>query len=696
MRGRERGRESGGYSRFHQGQPWRRSLSPEVRYYGGARVPSRVPPYGGDRGVWADGRPRRRKAFEQVDNRRDRFREEQRYGGQRFRGRSRVLSREGHVIQYHRHGKDSATHHRHKSPMVKRSFSRTLQQRRHESVDPSVRVLVHRRLSIRPERGMLVQQQAEVLEVRPQKGSPPSSSQQKHEQHTMSVAQNGTNSNHFVTFYFTNVLDDISYSSLRQDFEVCGIMEDIYLAKKRNVNGAIFGFVRYSKVKDIDKLLKAVNNIWFGDYKVVAKVTAYDRYGNKRGEGRERGEGEKFKEGEKSKDEEGEFFRGGRGNMGRVFLEKGVAWGVGGGGSNKVEGAGTVYGAKPVVKERDVVEGRKTEVGAKVSRQGVFSNQVYVPKYSSSANDLSWATKGMVASVLNREVIPVLQRRILDAGFDNLVLFPLGADKVLLRTLDDSKRSFDFARMLLSTSSLEIINSEAQIVVDGVLFDLKIIEEWGLTLGEDACLFDEEDLDDVLSEMPDVHDDVNGCGDVDALVNHITENLNEDVGTHQQRYPSPVVLEPSLVSKDTSMSSASLKPQGMKPSLLSPLVDPKPVIGKVHAKDDLSNKDVSESGSKGRKNFFAKKKVLKRTSSCPPLRVRCSDSEKKGSGHLRHCAQNLKRIARLSDKDRKEVLRALRRTMKQRRTVSAVLKAKVKSTEANSESQSSVNNDWKH
>lgn len=106
-----------------------------------------------------------------------------------------------------------------------------------------------------------------------------------------------------------------------------------------------------------------------------------------------------------------------------------------------MEGAGAVCGANPELRERDVVEGRETEVGAKVSRQGVISNQVYVPKYSSSVNDLRWATKGMVVSVLNGEAIPVLQRRILDAGFDNLVLFPLDANKVLLRTLDDSEVS---------------------------------------------------------------------------------------------------------------------------------------------------------------------------------------------------------------------------------------------------------------
>jgi len=39
------------------------------------------------------------------------------------------------------------------------------------------------------------------------------------------------------------------------------------------------------------------------------------------------------------------------------------------------------------------------------------------------------------------------------------------------------KERFDYARVLLSTSLLEVINTGAKILVDGVLFDFKIIEE---------------------------------------------------------------------------------------------------------------------------------------------------------------------------------------------------------------------------
>ena len=134
-----------------------------------------------------------------------------------------------------------------------------------------------------------------------------------------------------------------------------------------------------------------------------------------------------------------------------------------------------------------------------------------------------------------------------------------------------------------------------------------------------------------------------------------------------------------------------------------------------------------------RKPLFDAKNVVKRTSSCPSSRDRGTLSgpwslewatghksaslgaasktnhkvptkppgvqratHKKGGGYLLHSALNLKRIARLSDSDRREVLRALRRTEKKRKAGSGASKAKVSAKVASSKctSQTSVNNDW--
>ena len=241
-------------------------------------------------------------------------------------------------------------------------------------------------------------------------------------------AEPGTLKHDVVSFYFTNVPDNISYYSLRLGFEVCGIMEDVYLARKRNVNGANFGFVRYSNVKDVDKLLKAVNNVWFGDYKVVAKVSSYDRYGNKREDEGRKAVGVKTIEGEKKSVVllERKHVVGGE-NITEGEKSKAAGLEAGEGGSVRLKGGGVV--------STDLV--RKMAIGDRGFRHVTQTEQRYVPKYTSLASDMEWASNGMVVSVLNGDAIPVLQRRIYDAEFEKLVLIPMGANTVFLKTLDN-------------------------------------------------------------------------------------------------------------------------------------------------------------------------------------------------------------------------------------------------------------------
>jgi len=293
---------------------------------------------GGDRGEWSDVRPRRGKAPEQVDDRRDRLRQDQRHGGSRRHGQSRVRSRHSSVwedydsedsrdfcepilssngriiMQYSRKaGIDGATCHSGGRSQAGRSDSR----RRNHNRDGLPAVNGYRGNQKR-HKSLITDRIVKYIAA---ESGPYTRMKHHNRQRPHQSAFSGTVQHNIVSFYFTNVPDNISYTSLRQGFEVCGIMEDVYLARKRNVNGAKFGFVRFSKVKDIDKLLKAVNNVWFGDCKVVAKVSSFDRFGNKRedvkkkedGGYRNEGdtihvekeeitlEGEKIHEGEKSK-----------------------------------------------------------------------------------------------------------------------------------------------------------------------------------------------------------------------------------------------------------------------------------------------------------------------------------------------------------------------------------------------------------
>ena len=201
-------------------------------------------------------------------------------------------------------------------------------------------------------------------------------------------------------FYFRNIPHDISYIALRQGFELSRFMEDVYLAQKRNVNGGVFGFVRYGNVKDVDKLLKAVNNVWFGDWRVVAKVSSFDIFGNKMGGGRERGEREKSLNGDKKLEGEkrkvggvtgymGETSKAGEGNVHEGVKKKGLGY------AQVVRGE-EGGGEKIVRRDRGNEELDVVAAGKKI-----------IPKYASTEQDVNWDRNGMVVSVLNGEAIPV-------------------------------------------------------------------------------------------------------------------------------------------------------------------------------------------------------------------------------------------------------------------------------------------------
>ena len=750
-------------------------------------------------------RPRRRKAFEQADGQRDRFQEVQRRGigwedHQRRQSRVRVQygsdlrfsdmedldefdapvqTYDGRAtLQYSRPGRTRKETHRHMaapSDYRRRSFSKEFHQQL------SARPTAFRRRSLPREE----HQQPYARHVGERAEFHSHGHHQQQRQRDFAVHENtGMEKHSFVSFYFTNVPGDISYISLRQGFEVCGMMEDVYLVKKRNVNGGVFGFVRYGKVKDVEKLLKALNNVWFGDCRVVAKVASFDRFGNKKHGVGVKGEGDIKKEFDLGR--EGDKRKMGRG----IHIE-----------GDNIKGNESVVGAEVIGRGKvvlEVVEGNNLKEGAvedeqhgqKVQYVEDKKNQVFIPKYTSSVTDMPWASKGLVVSVLNGDAILVLQRRIFDAGFVHLVIILLSADKVFLRSLDDvdvstmlseaieffnkffstpvrwnkdtlvrergawvriygvplhawnydffklcvcdcgrlmrvdditlDRDRFDYARVLVSTSSLDIINSKANILVDGVLFEFKIIEEWGFAVGEDACLFDEaESQVDDRSDMPEDLDNGIGGGDVDELLNRLSKDWKKEDEV-QHIAPSPV--------------SATVKVPSISPTPAAPAQAEAPFLESA-TKSKLMQ-DIESEGNvdrQSRKFLIDDKKVVKRTSSCPPGRDRATSSgpwslewvnshksvslgaaskpknkvtvktsgvqrvtKKKGGGYLRHSTLNLKRIARLSDSDRRDVLHALQRTTKQRKAGSGVSKAKVTSKVASSNctSQTSINNDW--
>jgi len=88
------------------------------------------------------------------------------------------------------------------------------------------------------------------------------------------------------------------------------------------------------------------------------------------------------------------------------------------------------------------------------------------------------------------------------------------------------RERLDYARILLATSSLNIINTKTDILVEDVLVNIKIVEEWGCSIGEDVCLFEDDPVSDESEELENQCDHALN-NDVDILVNEIAQDLNQ-------------------------------------------------------------------------------------------------------------------------------------------------------------------------
>jgi hypothetical protein len=206
-------------------------------------------------------------------------------------------------------------------------------------------------------------------------------------------------------------------------------------------------------------------------------------------------------------------------------------------------------------------------------------------------------------------------------------------------------------------------------------------------LGEDACLTDyDESQDDCELEDDRICEELNAEEDVDNLVQHLSQEWQKEQKVSQLQNPTQPIVCPAAVEVPAESSEAvlagSAEANVQCQSALAACFGTQ-VSG--HASSDGNGDHESDN----RNSLSSVKRKVQRTSSCPPGRVhttwarrhkdvvicdaRHKDAKgksksisgdigvirKKGAGQLRHCAINLKRIARLSDKDRKDVLLAL-------------------------------------
>jgi hypothetical protein len=249
----------------------------------------------------------------------------------------------------------------------------------------------------------------------------------------------------YVSFYFTNFPAQLSKFYLWKGFEVCGILEDVYVAKKRNRFGEPYGFVKFSNVRNITKMTKALNAVWFGQFCVRAKVAKFER--------NDTGVDEKLQQ-EKigslkglddplKKDDiqihSGQALLTGGDVLTKSTIPKTVTAKKGPGPSEGVRVGDIVV--KLGARQEHVVQkkGQKNRDGhcsqsldTPVAATQEKESSLLARNYRTKSDDVQWAHNGLVATVINGEAIPVVQNRITDAGFNNVEVIPMGADKVFV------------------------------------------------------------------------------------------------------------------------------------------------------------------------------------------------------------------------------------------------------------------------
>ena len=245
-----------------------------------------------------------------------------------------------------------------------------------------------------------------------------------------------------VSFYFTNFPDLMPVFWLRQFFEVCGMLSDVYIARMRNFRGQAYGFLRFMNVRNKDKLALALNNVWIGHCRIWAREARFDRFAwDKsvlpgvgrflREEGkvvvRVRDEGVKnVRVGNMVQVENGEGDQVLEGKRKEECVEdgEGVCGVVAGAAVRTVEMEGEGGGS---------IKANNVQVQAVVCNSQLDKGSVrFIPRYNSTAQDRNWATSGMVSTVISGDSTLSLQQCVEDAGFNCVVVTPMGGDRVFL------------------------------------------------------------------------------------------------------------------------------------------------------------------------------------------------------------------------------------------------------------------------
>ncbi|PNX55277.1 putative sulfate transporter, partial [Trifolium pratense] len=335
--------------------------------------------------------------------------------------------------------------------------------------------------------------------------------------------------------------------------------------------------------------------------------------------------------------------------------------------------------------------------------------------------------------------------------FFKLCVFDCGR---LLRVDNSSmeKERIDFARVMIATPNLEIVNTVVHVLVDGIQIEVKIMEEWGYSLGEDNCLFGDDD--DSVTSQPNLEEgqcDPEASRHLDNMVENFVKGLNveDEIGSQEDfecsNLGGGVEGGCKNVGEVGVYSSTRGKENVDRSKGCAPIIGDSPTSRGSQGSISIcspANGSGCYTGIKGSDGSLSFSSNGNRALSCPPGATRpmlsgpwsweclndlnqrdagvifsaskCPRKEdrigeglkkngqedpkrRKGGGVFRHTVSSLKKVARMPSKERAEVLRAVKKIEHRSRDGVGVVKdGGERHPVSSTVSPSTTSNDWKH
>jgi len=285
------------------------------------------------------------------------------------------------------------------------------------------------------------------------------------------------------------------------------------------------------------------------------------------------------------------------------------------------------------------------------------------------------------------------------------------------------KARLNYARILVVTPEIEIVNKLSDFIIDGRQYAIKLVEEWGCNLGEDAFM-SEGEADSVPEEGPQNNnfvglDEVQGEWELDDLVTDLQtkwckHEKKADVSRKNIAAPNSgvhdfgdeffaVELSPILQPVQQTAGSASDNVDKKKPShdhVVKPCIKKGPwSIGWIE-----NQKTIAEGGtvfSSSRKHDTVVKSKPKSTTSHSAKSGKPATTKK--GGVVLQSVGFMKKVARLPASDRRQIIRLLKkqkRKYKRWATHNLPKHSEASSSESsknsNTTGSASGNNDWEH